>query len=790
MIGMDLGCGWNKQPELIGVDRYFCSGVDLIADINKGLPFSDDSVDLLFASHVLEHVDNLLATVKEVYRICRHGAQMCVLAPYSEQKLNQANPYHKCNFNEHTPRFWTYYEKTPISREEYCHPQAQQWGLSRSDNSDPGIDIRLVRIEYFYFPQYAGLSPDEQRRFRLERPDVCDQIMYHLIVWKSTGENQTKSFDEYVAEFCPYEPTSVLALRNRAPDGPPPFSAVPGGNMDAFLRRMTTIVNSTDLSAGPARGGSTSGERYANGERQRSFTSAVLEAAREACLVEARNAERLRPELQAAKDEANELRTHTVHLAAEVNRLQERCDAQSELLARRTAELQDAAHNRTLAEDAARSAREAYLAEARNAERLRPEVQAAKEEATKLRADSVRLTAEVNRLQERCDAQSELLARRTAELQDASHNRTLADEAARSAREACLVEVRNAERLRPELQAAKDEANELRAHTVRLAAEVAGLHEHSNAQSELLARRTAELDDAAARNRVLADEGARTARELDFSRADLRRESGLAAAAQQEVATLSERVHELEVNRESNEVLRAKLALTRAELETTATLLALQRQKEEALTSEIAAARAEAASAMQQAEQCRALWGAAARAFSSLSLENRIPEFVNAVRVAGFLLGRHGQLTGLPQEFASLRAYSDQHFGSSRASVMLGGDLNNVPYREYVIPFGVNRLASITAAVKPFLPDSSGFFGVEVVSPDNKILAHVRQRLSTVSDSGLVTVTLPAALSGLDSGWSLRIFVRDAIAPVGLYELARGALLRAKVQYYPFVQLS
>src|ERR1039458_8172909 len=118
MVRIDLGCGTNKQNGFIGVDRYPLPGVDAIADMNEPLPFRDDSVDLLVASHSLEHVNNLLATMKEVYRICKHGAQLCLIAPYSEQKLNLANPYHTCVFNEHTPRFWTPYPSAPVRSEE------------------------------------------------------------------------------------------------------------------------------------------------------------------------------------------------------------------------------------------------------------------------------------------------------------------------------------------------------------------------------------------------------------------------------------------------------------------------------------------------------------------------------------------------------------------------------------------------------------------------------------------------------------------------------------------------
>src|SRR5215468_3449050 len=105
MLRIDLGCGKKKSAGFLGVDRYPLPGVDIVADMNGVLPFRADSVDVLFGSHSLEHVAELTETMREIYRVCKHGAQLCVVAPYSAQKLNWANPYHKWAFNEHTPRF-------------------------------------------------------------------------------------------------------------------------------------------------------------------------------------------------------------------------------------------------------------------------------------------------------------------------------------------------------------------------------------------------------------------------------------------------------------------------------------------------------------------------------------------------------------------------------------------------------------------------------------------------------------------------------------------------------------
>ena len=104
---IDLGSGGCRQEGFLGIDRYPLEGVDVVADLNETFPLANDSVDLLFASHSLEHLKDLISVVREIYRVCKHGAQVCIVAPYFEQKLNLANPYHICAFNEHTPRFWT-----------------------------------------------------------------------------------------------------------------------------------------------------------------------------------------------------------------------------------------------------------------------------------------------------------------------------------------------------------------------------------------------------------------------------------------------------------------------------------------------------------------------------------------------------------------------------------------------------------------------------------------------------------------------------------------------------------
>jgi SAM-dependent methyltransferase len=185
-VRVELGCGETKTPGFVGIDRFALPGVDIVADLDEPLPLPDDSADLVYASHSLEHIADLPFTISELWRICKHGAQVCIVGPYFMQALNLSNPYHKQVFTEHTPRFWTSSPLTLVDPAEYAnHPNSPQWGLLHSDNTTSEVDLRCVRIEFCYFSDYQHLSPEEQRRARLSSLDVCDQIVYHLIAIKS-----------------------------------------------------------------------------------------------------------------------------------------------------------------------------------------------------------------------------------------------------------------------------------------------------------------------------------------------------------------------------------------------------------------------------------------------------------------------------------------------------------------------------------------------------------------------------------------------------------------------------
>lgn len=111
IIGVDLGCGQIKQtPEfftenlkitptkVIGVDIVKCDGVDIKHDLTKfPYPFKDESVDAIFASHFVEHLDGFerMKFMDECHRILKPGGKMRLVHPYYKSVRAVQDPTHK-----------------------------------------------------------------------------------------------------------------------------------------------------------------------------------------------------------------------------------------------------------------------------------------------------------------------------------------------------------------------------------------------------------------------------------------------------------------------------------------------------------------------------------------------------------------------------------------------------------------------------------------------------------------------------------------------------------------------
>ncbi len=95
-VVIELGCGPKKKPGCIGIDKVDLPGVDIVADIEQGLPFLPDfSVDEIHCRSVLEHIDNFTLMVKEMCRVLKPGGKARVYVPHFSNPYFYSDPTHR-----------------------------------------------------------------------------------------------------------------------------------------------------------------------------------------------------------------------------------------------------------------------------------------------------------------------------------------------------------------------------------------------------------------------------------------------------------------------------------------------------------------------------------------------------------------------------------------------------------------------------------------------------------------------------------------------------------------------
>lgn len=146
--GLDLGCGPNKVwPHAIGVDNYTETQLfgiqmkpDVVCDVTKLEPFATGSMDFVYSSHVLEHMVDPLATLKQWWRVLKVGGYLILYLPHDElyPKVGEegANPDHRHDLNEQKVIDWM--------------KQVGSWDLVRSETRDQ-------EQEYSFFQVYLKL---------------------------------------------------------------------------------------------------------------------------------------------------------------------------------------------------------------------------------------------------------------------------------------------------------------------------------------------------------------------------------------------------------------------------------------------------------------------------------------------------------------------------------------------------------------------------------------------------------------------------------------------------------
>jgi len=159
---LHLGCGNSKLQGAVGVDMLKVPAVDVVCNLDiTPWPFEDDSVDLIFAHNVLEHVDNIVEFLNEVWRVGKNNSRIVIAVPYFRSIDAFTDPTHKHFFTANSLDYFTE-EGGSLSAYGYTDYKFEKIGFwygwpQDSDNLLVRIFKRFICKHPKFYDQYVSL---------------------------------------------------------------------------------------------------------------------------------------------------------------------------------------------------------------------------------------------------------------------------------------------------------------------------------------------------------------------------------------------------------------------------------------------------------------------------------------------------------------------------------------------------------------------------------------------------------------------------------------------------------
>jgi SAM-dependent methyltransferase len=105
---LNLGSGRNFQADAVNLDITSRTAPDVVHNLNaRPWPFPDGRFDAVIASDVLEHLEDVAATMSELHRVCARGARLFINVPHFSSDGAYTDPTHRQYFGAFTFDYFT-----------------------------------------------------------------------------------------------------------------------------------------------------------------------------------------------------------------------------------------------------------------------------------------------------------------------------------------------------------------------------------------------------------------------------------------------------------------------------------------------------------------------------------------------------------------------------------------------------------------------------------------------------------------------------------------------------------
>ena len=169
---LHLGCGNNRMEGYVNCDISKDVNPDKIVDLEKKLLFKDNSINEIVANHVLEHINNFVPLMHELYRVCKKNSKIKIKVPFYSAWGQFNDPTHVRFFSPFT---FNYFKKGSYSHEVNCNKDMFEvekfklnFGIGTSSKLNFFMNPLINFHHAFYCRFFAWVFPASEIEYRLE----------------------------------------------------------------------------------------------------------------------------------------------------------------------------------------------------------------------------------------------------------------------------------------------------------------------------------------------------------------------------------------------------------------------------------------------------------------------------------------------------------------------------------------------------------------------------------------------------------------------------------------------
>jgi O-antigen biosynthesis protein len=144
LLKVDLGGGLFPKPGYLTIDQ---EGAEITCDLNDGIPLEDNSVGVINASHLIEHLREPLKTMREIHRVLAPGGWVFIEVPSTDGRGAWQDPTHVSFWNENSFFYYTKNSQAQYIRNNTIRFSAMRLETNWWQNNIAVVNTHLVALK-------------------------------------------------------------------------------------------------------------------------------------------------------------------------------------------------------------------------------------------------------------------------------------------------------------------------------------------------------------------------------------------------------------------------------------------------------------------------------------------------------------------------------------------------------------------------------------------------------------------------------------------------------------------